>query len=67
ALNSGKTDEDRGDFIRARKKAGCGDVAQIVEGLEIAVGGRSARMDDPLGNALVVKMGDFFAQDDIFK
>jgi hypothetical protein len=38
-------------------------VAQAFVGLEIAVRRRAAGMDDTLRNALVVKVGDFFAQD----
>ncbi len=35
--------------------------------LEIAVRRRAAGVDDALGNALVVEMGDFLAQDEVFE
>ena len=35
--------------------------------LEVAVGRRSARVHDPLGNALVVEVGDLLAEDEVLE
>ena len=44
-----------------------GDVADVVGGLENAVRRRAARMDDSLGNALMIEMEDLLAEDKILE
>ena len=43
------------------------DIRQRFRALEKTVRGRPAGMDDALGNALVIEVGDLFAKDEIFE
>ena len=47
---------------RIGQEAGLGQVGQILIDLKHAVRGSAARVDDALGNALVIEMGDLFAK-----
>ena len=40
---------------------------QRLVALEVAVRGRAARVDDALGNALVIEVRDLLAQDEVFE
>ena len=42
------------------------DRRQVLVALEVAVRRRAARVDDPLGDALVVEVGDLLAEDEVF-
>ena len=46
---------------------GGGEVRQAFGQFEEAVGGRTARMDDPLGDALMVEMLDLLAEDEVLQ
>jgi hypothetical protein len=62
-----ETDEDRcllSDFAEER---GACELGNRFRALEKAVCRRSARMDNPLGDALVVEMGDLLAKDEVFE
>ena len=62
-----KRTKHRGDFIGCREKIGFGQRCQAFVGLEVAVGGRAAGMNDTLRNTLVVKVGDLLPQNKIFQ
>ena len=59
ALNGGEADKNRGDFFRRGQKIGFGNFFQAFVRLEIAVRGGTASMNDTLGNAFMVKVGNF--------
>ena len=47
-----------------------GRPCQLAEGpigLEVAVRARAARVDDPLGNSLVIEVGDLLAKDEVLE
>ena len=62
-----KADEDGRLFRRVVEQLRHGEVGQVLVDLEEAVRRRAARMHHPLGNALMVEMGDLFAQMEIFE
>ena len=59
--------EDRRLLACLGEHRGAGDVGQRLVTLEVAVRRRPARVDDPLGNALVVEMGDLLAEDEVLE
>ncbi len=67
ALYCRKANKDRGNFLWIAQKRGFRDVAQVFIWLEIAVRCRSAGVNDPLRDTLMVKVGNFLAQDKIFQ
>jgi hypothetical protein len=67
ALHRGEADKDRGDFLWVAEEGGFGDIAEILIGLKVTVGGGAAGVNDPLRDPLVVEVGDFLAQDKIFQ
>jgi hypothetical protein len=46
---------------------GAGVLVERLETLEVAVRGRASRVDDPLGNALVVEVSDLLAEDEVLQ
>lgn len=67
ALYGRETHKHRCDFVRIGKEICFGDLLQALVGLEIAVRRGAASVDDTLRDTLMVEMGDFFAQDEIFQ
>src|SRR5271166_513589 len=67
ASNGGDAYEHRSLLADPLKEIGFGVLAQGLGQLEITVGARAAGMNDALGDALVVEMGDFLAQDEVFE
>ena len=59
--------EDLGPLARVLQERGLGQARQVLDRLEVAMRARAAGMDDALGNALVVEMGDLLAQDEILE
>ena len=59
--------ENRGALARLGEDRRAGEIRKGLIALEIAVRGRSARVHDALGNALVVEVGDFFPEDEILQ
>ena len=66
-LDGGKAREHRGLFPWVLEETGLGQGSMVFIGLEVSVRRRAPRMNDALGNALMVKVGDFFTHDEIFK
>ena len=62
-----ETDEDRGRRRRVLEELRPRELRHRLVDLEGAVRRRTARMDDALGDALVVEMGNLLAQDEIFE
>ncbi|MNE18298.1 hypothetical protein D3C80_1113290 [compost metagenome] len=67
SLHGGKTHEHWRDFLRIPQKACLGQLGMGLVGLKITVGAGATGVHDALGNALVVKMRDFLAHDEVFK
>ncbi len=59
--------KDRNLLARTLQEIGLGVLAQRLGQLEIAVRAGTAGMDDALGNALMVEMGDLLAQDEVLE
>ncbi len=59
--------EDLCPFARVLQERGLGQARHVLERLEVAVRGRAAGMDDALGNAFMVEMGDLLAQHEILE
>jgi hypothetical protein len=66
--------DDRGEAHEHRRllrgvveEGGAGETAERLVDLEEAMGGRSVRVHNPLGNPLVIEVGDFLAQDEVFQ
>lgn len=57
----------RCDFVRIGKEIRLRDRLQALVRLEIAVRRGAASVNDTLRNTLMVEMGDFFPQDEIFQ
>ena len=51
----------------SRQERGPGVLRQRLVALEEAVGRRAARVDDPLGDPLVVEVGDLLAEDEVLQ
>src|SRR4029077_11648838 len=56
-----------GPAIAILQEGRLGQARQALQRLEIAVRAAAAGMNDSLGNALVVEMGDLLAQDEILE
>jgi len=67
ASNGREAHEDRRDLARLLEGSRAGEFSQRLVGFEITVRGRPACMNDALGNAFVVEVGDLLAQDEVFK
>ena len=62
-----EADEDLGAPVRILQEIGLGQARQTLQRLEVAVCTAAAGMDDALGNALVIEVGDLFAEDEILQ
>ena len=62
-----KTHEDRGALAGFGEKRRPRDLGQRLVAFEIAVRRRAARMNDALGNALVIEVRDLLAQNEVFE
>ena len=67
ALYGGETHKYRGNFIRVGEEVRFGDRLQALVGLKVAVRSGTACVDDAFRYPLVVKMGDFFPQNEVFQ
>ena len=67
ALNRRESDKNRGDFIFITQKVRFRRRAETGIGLKVTVSGRTSGMYDPLRDAFMIKMGDFFPQDEVFQ
>ena len=67
ALYGGEAHKYRSDFVRIGEEIRFGDRFQALVGLEVAVRSGTARVDDAFRNSLMVEMGDFFPQDEVFQ
>ena len=64
--NSRKTHKDRCFVTDTLQKIGPGVLAQRLRDFEEPVGAGTTRVDDPLGNTLVVKVRDLFPENKVF-
>ncbi len=62
ARDSGETDEDGCLSRRVGQQSGLREVGQVLINLEYSVRGGATRVDDTLGDALMIEVGDFFAE-----
>ena len=67
ACDGREAHEDRGLHARILKHVGDGEIGQRFVDLEVAVGGGAARVNDAFGNAFVVEVLEFFAQNEVFE
>ncbi|MNH38097.1 hypothetical protein D3C79_990800 [compost metagenome] len=66
-MHGGEAHEDRGYLFGVLEETGLGQFAMVAVALEVAVGTGTSGVDDTLGNALVVEVGDLLAHDEVFK
>ncbi len=66
-LYRGEANKYRRDFIRIGKEIGFSNLFQAFVRLEIAMGGGATRVYDALRDTLMVEMGDFLPQDEVFQ
>ena len=62
-----EANEDRRLFADFAEERGARELGDRLRALEEAVRGRAARMHDPLGDALVVEVGDLLAKDEVLE
>src|SRR5215510_6085859 len=67
AQQSREENENGGSFARSPKERCARQRAVIVVAFEVAVGTRAARMNDSLGNALMIEMSDLLAKDEVLE
>jgi hypothetical protein len=65
--DSREAHEDLGLLSDVGQHLGCGELCETFRQLEHPVRSEAAGVNHALGNTFVVKMEDFFAQDEIFK
>ncbi|MCY1333938.1 hypothetical protein D9M69_196790 [compost metagenome] len=66
-LHRGEAHEHRRALARLAEEVGPGQVAQRLRHLEVAMGRRATGMYHPLGNPLVVEVGDLLPHDEVFQ
>ena len=67
ARYGGETHKHRRNLASFLERRSTGDLRHRFVSLKVTVGARTACVHDAFGNALVVKMRDFFAQDKVFE
>ena len=67
AGDGGKAHEHRRLLLRILQERGPRQLRQRLVRLKEAVRARAARMDDPLGNPLVIEVRDLLAEDEVFE
>lgn len=66
-LHGGEAHEHRGALAGLGEEARLGQVAEVIVGLEVAMGGGATGVDHALGDALVVEVGDLLPHDEVFE
>ncbi len=67
ALHGGEAHEYRGLLALCREERGLGQLAVVVVADEHAVCGGTARVDDALGDAFMIEVGELLAHDEVFE